>query len=398
MSSSTSETDIEARAQAIVERVIARRRAGEFVPDEEVLQRHPELLGVLERLLRHAAFVERARASAQPSQHPLEKLLDGLDLEEDGGDDNALAAETSPANRHIAMDSLAGDDALEAMFTPSPVFESAKTESTDDEQLAAADGSDDRITVHGEDDAEAPIASQPVASQPRHAAGDAGEVVTYRPQSRPPMAVVRVLDDDQVGADEFRIREANFTIGRHTGTIRVPHDGRMSALHARIERRPSQQGWTWTLRDLDSTNGVFVKVGRVRLRHGDQLLMADRTVRFVVPSDRDEPPRLEEIRTDRPGEQLLLAGDDEICLGRDQQVCVPFLADEPMLDPQFARLVPGSTDDAVGNDDGNDDGSRRWSIVSTARGNGLWIRVEAIPIASGAMFQLGEQRFAFRVV
>lgn len=349
---------VEERAQAIVEDVISRRHAGEHVPDEQVLLDHPELLGVLERLLKKAAIVQQMRATARQGPQAIEKLLESLDLDEP----SSLAGAAQPALREVAMQ------------LPSTAHSS--------EAPAEAEGGDEcepgRITI---DD----LASlEPSADATPRPMDRVSPAAPFRPESRPPMALLKVYDDNQLSGEVVRLRASDLVIGRHAGDVRVRHDSRMSGEHARIERRHGDRGWTWTLRDLGSTNGVFIKASRVLLRDGDQLLIANRTVRFVDPRAVDRLPRLEEVRSDAPGEALALDPrklGKRLLLGRDPAACVRFLSSEPTLDARFARLELG------------DQG--RWALLADKSQNGLWVRVEQVALVDGAMFQLGEQRFSF---
>jgi len=604
MSSPSEKESYDSRAQAIVEDVIARRRQGEVIADEQVLEQHPELLGTLEGLLRKAAFLELTRSSASHQAMPLENLLqkfdadpeliepdqqaketpvqdilvsrsptpapppppaeptaasaaaedpepptapapatpapdpgappvyrgeappappvpvddwESLDIPLDDGlldytsfnkpaepapvdaapVDTAPAdtapvdtapvdtapAETAPAkaesaevaqqaNHEQQVDSAASAEqqaraplaqassAQASLATQAPQAETpqaaddnveaklAATEQATDEahagtqeselepavasageqaQAAAqsteqADAELPRITIDedsGNDvDAESHLDQPPPVDEPSttiqkgadesfaERAGQTvvgigpvrpaadlddeptarldqspgfGETARYRPTSRPPTAILRVFDDNQTSGELIRMRKADITIGREKGDVIVGHDHQMSSRHARIERAREDDVWRWVLRDLDSTNGVFVKARRIRLRDGDQLLIANRAVQFQQGGD-GKPTCLQEIRSKGEGERLVLEGED-CWIGRDGSLCTSFLADEPTLDDRFARMLHRT------------DG--RWTIWSTQTLNGLWVRVDHISLVGGSMFQLGEQRFSF---
>lgn len=189
-----------------------------------------------------------------------------------------------------------------------------------------------------------------------------------------------MLDDNQRSGELFRLRTSSTVIGRKSGDIRVPQDSWMSVKHARIARREGPQGWRWTLRDLKSTNGVYVRVTAARLRNGDQLLIGNRTVRFVQGKTVGDPSRLDELHGEQTGQQLLLT-EATTEIGRDRGACADFLADEPTLDP---RGICFRFDEGIG-----------WSVAAERTTNGLWARVAKVELIHGAMFQLGEQRFAF---
>ena len=603
MSSPSEKESNDSRAQAIVEDVIARRRKGEVIADEQVLEQHPELLGTLEGLLRKAAFLELTRSSANHQSAPLENLLDQLESDPELSESDQRSKETpvqdilvsptpappppptpSPSLEEAeAEERTAGPD-YRASKPPSPPVpvddwesldiplddglldyssfnqraESAKgpsvndsdepanaqapapqpeppqpepaadpdppaepaavtipeppaapqpepkatppdtarppdppvtkpraTEATQPQPLElqssesqppesqppepqapetqpvaakksppaeltaaepAASSSVDRQQTEREAQAEAEAKALAEAQLPRitidedsgdgvdaeshldvpppvdepsttvqNAASDEsgggyggqtvvgigpvrpgvniddeptarldqspgfGDTARYRPTSRPPTAVLRVFDDNQTSGELVRIRKTDVTIGREKGDIVVGHDHQMSSRHARIERSCEEDVWRWVLRDLNSTNGVFVKARRIRLRDGDQLLIANRAVQFQQGTE-SKPTCLQEIRSKGQGERLELQGED-CWIGRDRSLCTPFLADEPTLDDRFARMLHRA------------DG--RWTIWSTQTLNGLWVRVDHITLVGGSMFQLGEQRFSF---
>ena len=88
----------------------------------------------------------------------------------------------------------------------------------------------------------------------------------FRPVNRPPMAIIRVMDDNQISGRLERMYTDTFRIGRVSGDIVIPHDTRISSTHAEVTRRQSGDGWTFSLRDLKSTNGTFAKIRKVLLR------------------------------------------------------------------------------------------------------------------------------------
>src|SRR5689334_8946084 len=81
----------------------------------------------------------------------------------------------------------------------------------------------------------------------------------FRPLERPPMALLTVIDDGDDSGETVRIRSSSFVIGRVEGDLVIPHDGGISGRHAEIVRRPEGGQFRWYLRDLQSTNGTFVR-------------------------------------------------------------------------------------------------------------------------------------------
>jgi two-component system cell cycle response regulator len=81
--------------------------------------------------------------------------------------------------------------------------------------------------------------------------------------------------------------QGNMLIGRETdATLMLPDQG-VSGRHAMLE----DQGGTWALVDLKSTNGTYVngqRVTEVELKHGDKIVFGTTIVRFEVQDDADQ--------------------------------------------------------------------------------------------------------------
>lgn len=393
----------EIRAQLLVEQVIRRRSAGEVISDEQLLARYPELLGTLEKQLRKAAVVQVARSTAIQEQNGLEDLIERFDADPELSDSQDLPDQLAA---RLAGQSSANSDEKPECDAIAESVDEAEIES-DQVQSSVDNG---RITIDEffseEHDREASGRKlqeltrqradqatqgnatlceldshhESLAGRSELSATD-GQAIQYRPVSRPPTAVLKVYDDDQVGSELFRLRTARTVLGRVRGEVVLPHDNLMSGEHAAIERTNADGKWKWTLRDLNSTNGIYVKARKIRLRMGDQLLIAGQAVQFL-PGEGDGPPVLQQARPDSSGDPLVLT-DAEYWIGRDQAMCSPFMSNESMLDARFARLLRRK------------DG--RWTIWADRTLNGLWIRVDHVDLAAGSMFQLGEQRFGFHL-
>ncbi len=372
-----------AQAQAIVEQVIARRRRGELLSDEEVLQRHPELLGTLESLLRKAAKLE----SLRPQQHPLEQLLQQLNT-----DPHLSAEEDVAATGNAESLSLASvpdlfpvanaPDELDAKSGPRITLDGgvSSVERNPDRSPSTNPASDgDAHSSHLTWNEPSEADEEPTANL--HQARAKKDTQRFRPTIRAPMALLTLVDDGRLDGRVVRLTAAQTIIGREGADVVAPHDGMMSAIHARINRKRESRDWRWILEDLGSTNGVFIKAKKVRLRDGDQLLLGSRLVQFS--QSQDEPAaatRLNEVTPSGGGKSLQLTGDEQ-WLGRDVSLCGVFLAGDAMLEQHAARMQrePGG----------------RWTIDSNASVNGMWVRVQQITLQNGSMFQLGEQRFRF---
>lgn len=235
---------------------------------------------------------------------------------------------------------------------------------------------------------------------PRPAAPD---TETFRPSARPPMAWLCVLDDGQDEGEVVRIRATPFVIGRAEGDVVIPHDAGMSGRHVEILRVHEDGRFRWSLRDLGSTNGTFVRAASTFLKAGQELLLGGVRMRFDWPHA-DEPasapapatakwqvapstaagraaPELVVLAPQGDGRRHRLAGP-ETWIGRDPTRCAVVL-DQPQVSPRHARVAQ--------------DDRGRWVLHNNQSQNGLWVRVQEIALERSSQFQCGEQRFWIRV-
>jgi pSer/pThr/pTyr-binding forkhead associated (FHA) protein len=229
----------------------------------------------------------------------------------------------------------------------------------------------------------------------------------FRPVRRPPMALLTVLDDGRDEGEVLRVRGNSFVIGRAAGDLVIPHDTMMSGRHAEISRVNDKGRWRWLLTDLQSTNGTYVRVASGILKHEQEFLLGGRRYRFdAAPQGADAPkpgadpgaqkthgwqavaptdvlPSFVELTPQGPGQRYFL-DRAEHWLGQDPHQCSVVLAGDPMVSPRHARLYR--------------DAKQRWVLENAASVNGIWMRVNRIPIEGTGHFQLGEQRFVLKVL
>ena len=98
------------------------------------------------------------------------------------------------------------------------------------------------------------------------------------------MALLYVLDDGEDSGEIVRIRPNSFVIGRVDGNLTIPHDNGISGRHVELSRRFENGEHCWYLKDLQSTNGTFVRASTVTLSHEQELLIGSRRFRFDVPA------------------------------------------------------------------------------------------------------------------
>jgi pSer/pThr/pTyr-binding forkhead associated (FHA) protein len=236
------------------------------------------------------------------------------------------------------------------------------------------------------------------------------ETQPFRPAVRPPMGLLCVLDDGEDAGELVRIRTSTFVIGRVEGDLVIPHDSGISGRHAEIIRRVEDGTICWCLRDLQSTNGTFVRVSTVVLHHEQELLIGGRLFRFDAPGRSPEaelrpvaqegvtrkwetpargskppttPPALVELSQGQEGRRFALT-EREHWLGRDDGLC-GIVVNEPTVDRRHARVY-------------RDVKTERWVVVNERSRNGLWARIHEVNLGRGGSFQCGEQRFSFKVL
>lgn len=250
--------------------------------------------------------------------------------------------------------------------------------------------------------------------------GGGDSTAPFRPLHRPPMALLCVLFDGDPGGEIIPLRADRYVIARTEGDIRIPHDPQISKKqHAELSRVPADGGgFRWQLADLGSTNGTFVRVDRLQLHPGTEVLIGRTRYRFeaaiTAPTPvAPPPPPVETMQTVLPGAAPLTRsvggvrppdpapalvevtpGDDgakvtlirdEYWVGRDHNECGIVPADDPFVSPKHARL--------------SRDANGRWQMQNNRSVNGLWIRlVKPLEVKTSCRFQLGEQRFILKVL
>ncbi len=254
-----------------------------------------------------------------------------------------------------------------------------------------------RARLAGKAPAKRQLAAEPATVEP--------ETQAYRPLQRPPLTKLCILDDGRHDGEWVRLRGDRCVIGRDEGDIRIPYDGMMSGRHAELTRHRIPDGFRWFLTDLQSTNGTFVRVGSTILRHQDELNIGLGHYRLEVPgsappeesaatprqatrswqegSVRSLVPSLVELTAAGPGPRFPLTLP-EYWIGRDPKACPIARPDDLLVNPRHARLYR----DAKG----------QWHIENHKSLNGVWLRIDQLPLGTGCHFQLGEQRFLLRVL
>lgn len=242
-----------------------------------------------------------------------------------------------------------------------------------------------------------PAAALPVALP---VAGSTAGAMPYRPTSRPPMALLTVVDDGSSEGEVIRIRTARFVIGRKDGDFNIPHDALISSRHVEITRQLDGEQYRWLVTDLDTTNGLFVRASRIVLSSGVEFMVGRGRYRVTATAPAAEAMSatdttrpwatdaaallggvtLVELTATGPGKTIALTGK-ECWIGTDAACAIR--RDDPFTEPHHVRLVR--------DDKGN------WQAQHNKTLNGLWLRVPQIVAEDGCTFQIGEQRLRLSV-
>ena len=235
------------------------------------------------------------------------------------------------------------------------------------------------------------------------------ETGPFRPLNRPPMALLTALDDGSKNKGEvWRVRGPRHVIGRAEGDTLIPHDLDISARHAEITCRWMDGRYRWHLQDLESTNGTFLRVSKVPLRHGKEVLLGSRRYEFRIPQEKqDAPPETSEakvthkyqglpatvheqafprfVELDSQGDvhEFLLTPSSHF-IGHDPATCGICVSGDSFVSEKHARLWQ--------------DDRERWMIEDCQSTNGIWVSVQRLPLETNSEFQLGEQRFRFTLL
>jgi pSer/pThr/pTyr-binding forkhead associated (FHA) protein len=229
------------------------------------------------------------------------------------------------------------------------------------------------------------------------------DTLDFRPVRRPPMAMLCILDDGRTEGEWIRLRQDVTIIGRTEGDIKIPHDGSLSSRHVAVARIADKGRYRWFLTDLDSTNGLFVRVTKTILRHRQEIMVGGGRYRFeaagAAPAKADAAAQetrawqnvqpadlissLVELTGQGDGQRHFLKTDDN-WIGRDVSQCAIALVNDMMVSPRHAHIFK--------------DDKRVWHIENAGSRNGTWVRLKRMPVDSFAQFQVGEQRFLLKIL
>lgn len=226
----------------------------------------------------------------------------------------------------------------------------------------------------------------------------------YRPTSRAAVATLVVCDDGKDTGETIRIRGDQFFIGRSEGDLQLSHDEMVSSRHAAITRQNASGKARIVVTDLQSRNGLFVRVTKAPLAHKAEVLIGGGHYRLeiiqdVLPETADMVGQPTGTRAmdgqHTPGSVVLceiVAGraetkikldDSRYEIGRDRS-CEIRRPDDPFTAAKHAVL--------------NRTERGTWVIENQKTLNGIWLKMPQIVVGEGKSceFRIGEQRIRLR--
>lgn len=249
----------------------------------------------------------------------------------------------------------------------------------------------------------APVAPQPVApARPREPAPDdkrSASTGPYAPFQSPGAQsfgrIVIIAGDGQEGPS-YPIAGDQIDLGRNEGTVVLPEDRYMSPRHARLVRKDGE----WYVRDLGSTNGVFVRLKAAHeLVDGDLLLLGVEVLRFEVIMDAElglgpavqhgtlvfgspalpRPARLVQRTVEGVARDVYHLHRLETVMGRESGDIV--FTDDPYMSRRHAAIR-------------KDAASGKFTLVDLDSSNGTFIAVRGdCPVRDGDSIRVGQHLF-----
>jgi len=218
--------------------------------------------------------------------------------------------------------------------------------------------------------------------------------IPWRPQLRAVTPLLIILDDgSQTQGETFRLRTRVTEIGRVRGDVIIPQDPDISSLHAVIECVGEFPSVRFRLRDLESTNGTFVRHASAALYHEMDLILGSHRYRWLEKNStgrstatllRVDDERRFELH---PGRTYVI-GRQSSTTNDGQNLCNSqiIIEEDPFLSLHHATIQLRSVE-----------GHRMaWDIFDHASLNGVWCRVRERWLDEPTEFMCGEQRFSFR--
>lgn len=242
-------------------------------------------------------------------------------------------------------------------------------------------------------------AAPPAASPAKPPAGGK----PYRPTQRPPIALLTILDDGKGEGEVIRLRADRFVIGRSEGDLLIAHDQQISGRHVEITRQRSGDKYRWVVTDLQSSNGLFIRVSRTILADKAEFLAGMGRYRFEAPCS-NLPETVDHLPADAARGSTNPLGVDAATLTQPALVemiggkvlsRLPLVKPEYWIgsDPSCSICRSGDPFIAAKHVRLYCEGNGSWHAQNNKTANGLWFKVPQVTVTDGCSFQIGEQRF-----
>lgn len=230
----------------------------------------------------------------------------------------------------------------------------------------------------------------------------------FRPTIRPAAAMLIMCDDGETSGEVFRLRSDRFIIGRTEGDLQLPDDEQISSRHVALTRQVMGGQSRWVVTDLQSRNGLFVRVGKAPLVHQSEVLIGNGRYRLELhqqavaetaafdnldlrqsPSTRAFDNNVPigsaiftEVLASGVGGRVVLSGE-RYWIGSDPacEICRP---SDPFVSGKHACISRSARG--------------TWMMQHNHTLNGIWLRMPQVVLEQGKKceFQIGEQRFRLR--
>ena len=217
------------------------------------------------------------------------------------------------------------------------------------------------------------------------------------PETQSKACLVSILKDGSDGSS-FQLIYEQTDIGRNEGDIVLKDDPYLSPRHARIRL----QGHQWRIRDLDSVNGIYLRLREtVELQSNDFLLIGQQVLRYATIDDSEASlgpassqgvltfgtpeakryARLIQYTTEGVGRDVYYLYRDETVLGRESGDIV--FTDDPFLSRRHASISIDRSTSRV-----------TLSDLNSSNGTAVRLRGERI-LQNGDHFRVGRHLFRF---